>query len=225
MRERGPVRGTPPRGADVPAPPSPPGAPPSGKVGRGGRRKPAPVEPAPAPLVEALLRGPVPGPIRIVFLDVDGTLTDGTIGFDRLGDSRRFWIRDGIALEWARRNGVLPVALSGRDSLAVRARMEELQVEYYGGLRDKVIVAERVLTREKVAWSECVMVGDDLPDAPIMQRVGWPIAVANASGEVKAIAKTVTGSDGGRGAVREVIEMVLRHNGAWEKVLRSYNLR
>lgn len=176
-------------------------------------------------MVEFLLRGPVAGPIRIVFLDVDGTLTDGAIGYDRHGDSRQFWIRDGIALEWARRYGVLPVALSGRDSLAVRARLADLKVECHLGLRDKVAVAERILSREKVTWSQCVMVGDDLPDVAVMKRVGWPIAVANASGEVKALAKTVTGHDGGRGAVREVIEMVLRHNGSWEKVLKRYKVK
>ena len=179
----------------------------------------------PEPLVEALLRGPVEGSVRIIFTDVDGTLTDGVIGYDRNGDSRNFWIRDGIALEWARKNGVLPVALSGRDSESVRLRMEDLGVEYYGGLSDKVAVAERILARENVAWGQCVMVGDDLPDVPMLKRVGWPIAVANAVGEVKVAARTVTGNEGGRGAVREVVEMVLRHNGTWEKVLERYEAR
>jgi 3-deoxy-D-manno-octulosonate 8-phosphate phosphatase (KDO 8-P phosphatase) len=66
------------------------------------------------------------------------------------------------------------------------------------------------------------MVGDDLPDVPMLKRVGWPIAVADAVREVKMLAKTVTGSSGGKGAVREVVEMVLRHNGTWEKVLERY---
>src|SRR5262245_18162292 len=168
------------------------------------RRRP---EAVPEPSVEALLRGPISGPVRIIFLDVDGTLTDGTIGFDKHGDSRPFFIRDGLALEWARKNHVLPVVLSGRDSEAVRLRMVD------GGLADKVAVAERVLAREKATWRQCVMVGDDLPDVPMLKRVGWPIAVADAVREVKMLAKTVTGTGGGRGAVREVVEMVLRHNG------------
>jgi 3-deoxy-D-manno-octulosonate 8-phosphate phosphatase (KDO 8-P phosphatase) len=170
-------------------------------------------------------RRPIEGPVKILFTDVDGTLTDGTIGYDRSGDSRTFWIRDGIALSWAKQNGVLPVAISGRDSESVRLRMEDLGVEYYGGLGDKVAVAERVLVREKVAWGECVMVGDDLPDMPMLKRVGWPIAVANAVEEVKAAARTVTGNDGGHGAVREVVEMVLRHNGTWDNVLERYEVR
>lgn len=186
------------------------------------KRRPRAGELDPRPMVEALLRGPMQGPVRILFVDVDATLTDGVVGFDINGDFRNFYVRDGLALEWARDNGVLPVALSGRDSEAVRLRMADLGVEYYGGLSDKVVVAERVLKREKAQWKQCVMVGDDLPDVPMMKRVGWPIAVADAVREVKVLAKTVTGTPGGRGAVREVVEMVLRHNGTWSKVLERY---
>jgi 3-deoxy-D-manno-octulosonate 8-phosphate phosphatase (KDO 8-P phosphatase) len=171
------------------------------------------------------MRGPVPGAVRIIFTDVDGTLTDGVIEFGPGGDSRNFFIRDGIALDWAKKSGVLPVALSGRDSQAVRLRMTDLGVEYHGGLADKVAVAEKILEREKADWRECVMIGDDLPDVPMLRRVGWPIAVGDAVREVKVIAKTVTGAAGGKGAVREVVEMVLRHNGAWEKVLDQYGAR
>ncbi|MBI3539079.1 MAG: HAD hydrolase family protein [Candidatus Eisenbacteria bacterium] len=170
----------------------------------------------------AARRAPIAGPVRILFLDVDGTLTDGAIGFDRDGDSRRFSIRDGLSLEWARGLDVLPVVLSGRDSEAVRLRMADLSLEYYGGLKDKVAVAERVLARERVGWRECAMVGDDLPDVPMLKRVGWPIAVGDAVREVKQVATTVTAAAGGRGAVREVVEMVLRHNGTWVRVLERY---
>ena len=165
---------------------------------------------------------PIQGPVRILFLDVDGTLTDGVIGFSKDGDSRHFWIRDGIALEWARDLGVLPVVISGRDSRAVEARMNDLKIEHYVGIRDKVAVAERVLARERAAWSECVMVGDDLPDVPLLRRVGWPIAVADCAPELKPFVRTVTRARAGFGAVREVVEQVLRHNGVWERVLARY---
>jgi 3-deoxy-D-manno-octulosonate 8-phosphate phosphatase (KDO 8-P phosphatase) len=170
-------------------------------------------------------RAPFRHPVRILFLDVDGTLTDGTIGFDKDGDSRTFWIRDGIALEWAREHGVLPVVISGRGSSAVVGRMEDLKLEHYLGERDKVAVAERVLARERAAWKECVMVGDDLPDIALMRRVGWPIAVGDAHPETKKVAHTVARAGGGRGAVREVVEMVLRHNGTWTRVLERYEAR
>lgn len=166
--------------------------------------------------------GPPEGAVRIVFLDVDGTLTDGGITFDRAGDLRRFAIRDGIALQWGRDLGVLPVVISGRASAAVEARMRDLGIESYLGERDKVAVAERVRAREGVGWEACLMVGDDLPDVPLMRRVGWPVAVADARPEVRRFAATVLKEPGGLGAVRELMEMVLRHNGTWDRVLKKY---
>ena len=161
-------------------------------------------------------------PIRLLFLDVDGTLTDGVIGFTKEGDSRHFWVRDGIALEWARDLGVRPVVISGRASLAVEARMHDLRLEHFLGVRDKVAVAESLLARESLRWEECAMVGDDLPDVALMRRVGWPIAVADATSEVKRVARTVTEARAGHGAVREAVERVLRHNGTWQRVLERY---
>ena len=134
-------------------------------------------------------------------------------------------MRDGLALEWARDLGILPVVISGRASLAVAARMHDLKLEHYLGAKDKVAVAEKVLAREGVRWDECVMVGDDLPDVPMLKRVGWPIAVADSTAEVLAFAKTVTKARAGYGAVREAVEMILKHNGAWERVLDKYEAR
>ena len=168
---------------------------------------------------------PIAGPVRIMFLDVDGTMTDGTISFDAHGDGRSFWIRDGIALEWARDLGVLPVVISGRGSTAVEGRMHDLKLEFYLGIKDKVAVAEQVMAREGVTWDSCVMVGDDLPDVPLMKRVAWPIAVGDAVAEVKRLARTVTRAAGGRGAVREAVELMLRHNGTWAQVLERYEAR
>ena len=164
-------------------------------------------------------------PVRILFLDVDGTLTDGRITFDAEGDARHFWVRDGIALEWARELGLLPVVISGRDSRAVEARMRDLRLESYLGAKDKVAVAERVLARERVSWEDCAMVGDDLPDVALMKRVGWPIAVGDAHPEVRRVARIVVRSAGGRGAVREAVERLLAHNGVWDSILRRYGAR
>ena len=161
-------------------------------------------------------------PIKVLFLDVDGTLTDGVIGFTRTGDARNFWVRDGIALEWARDLGIRPVVISGRDSLAVAARMHDLKLEHYLGIRDKVACAEEVLARENARWEECAMVGDDLPDIPLLKRVGWPIAVADATPEVRKVVRSVTRARAGFGAVREAVEMLLQHNGTWPKVLERY---
>ena len=197
-----------------------PKAPTRGKAEPLGR----PRSPMPEVSLEELLLEPIRGPVRILFLDVDGTLTDGVIGFTADHDARSFWVRDGLALQWARDLGVLPVAISGRDSRAVEARMRDLGIECYLGVKDKVAVADRVIEREKARWEQCVMVGDDLPDVPMLKRVGWPIAVPDAVQEVRALARTITGASAGRGAVREVVEMVLRHNGVWEQVLQRYEV-
>lgn len=160
--------------------------------------------------------------VKILFLDLDGTLTDGGIGFTRDGDSRNFFVRDGLALEWARELGVLPVVISGRMSLAGQARMHDLKLEHYLGARDKVEIADRVRVREGATWAECAMIGDDLPDVPLLKRVGWPLAVADAVPELLPIVKTVTTARAGAGAVREAVETILRRNGTWAKVLARY---
>ena len=95
-----------------------------------------------------MAEAPFPHPVKILFLDVDGTLTNGVIGHTRQGDYRSFWVKDGLALEWARELGVLPVIISARPSEAVEARMRELKLEYYLDARDKVAVADRVRERE-----------------------------------------------------------------------------
>ena len=163
-------------------------------------------------------------PVRVLFLDLDGTLTDGVIGFYREGDFRNFFVRDGLALEWARDLGVLPVVISGRMSFAGQARMHDLKLEHYLGVRNKVAVAEKVLAREGVSWEECAMIGDDLPDVPLMKRVGWPIAVADAVPELLPFATTVTSTRAGAGAVREAVEAILKRNGTWAKVLARYEV-
>jgi 3-deoxy-D-manno-octulosonate 8-phosphate phosphatase (KDO 8-P phosphatase) len=167
---------------------------------------------------------PVAGRVRVLFLDVDGTLTDGVITESASGDLRHFWVRDGLALMWASEFGLLPVIISGRPSAAVESRMRDLKLECHLGIADKVAVAGKVLAREGATWAECAMLGDDLPDVPLMRRVAWPIAVADAQPEVLALARTVTERGGGRGAAREVVETLLRHNGDWEQVLRRYEV-
>jgi 3-deoxy-D-manno-octulosonate 8-phosphate phosphatase (KDO 8-P phosphatase) len=171
------------------------------------------------------VKAPIAGPVRLLFLDLDGTLTNGVITYDIHGDARDFWVRDGLALTWARGLGVLPVVISGRSSQAAELRMQDLQLEHYFGIQDKVEVAQRVLAREGVSWGECAMVGDDLPDVPLLRRVGWRFAVADAIPIVKSLAHSVTQAAGGHGAVREVVETLLRHNGTWERVLEKYEAR
>jgi 3-deoxy-D-manno-octulosonate 8-phosphate phosphatase (KDO 8-P phosphatase) len=102
--------------------------------------------------------------------------------------------------------------------------MQDLGLEHYLDVKDKVAVAERVLAREGASWAQCVMVGDDLPDIALLKRVGWAVAVADAVDEVAAVAHSVTTAAAGRGAVREVMERVLKHNGLWDSVLEHYEV-
>jgi len=178
-----------------------------------------------APARRSRASAPVPGKIRILFLDLDGTLTDGVVGYDTSGDFRNFHVRDGLSLEWAKGLGLLPVVISGRASRAGELRMQDLGLEHYLGERDKVAVAERVRAREGAGWHECAMIGDDLPDVALMERVGWRIAVTDAVAEVRERAHTITRTAAGRGAVREAVEMLLRHNGTWRRVLERYEVR
>ncbi len=177
---------------------------------------------APHPLPSPQRAAPIEGPVRILFMDLDGTLTNGLITFDLHGDQRHFGIRDGLALQWAKQHGIRPVVISGRSSQAAELRMKDLDLEFYFGIQDKVAVADQVRRREQAEWWQCVMVGDDLPDVALMRRVGWPIAVCDAVPEVKHFARTVTTARAGYGAIREVVETLLKHNRVWPKVLAHY---
>jgi 3-deoxy-D-manno-octulosonate 8-phosphate phosphatase (KDO 8-P phosphatase) len=176
----------------------------------------------PEPLEAPQRSAPVHGPVRILFMDLDGTLTNGVITFDTTGDQRHFFIRDGLALQWATRHGIRPVVISGRSSKAAELRMADLELEHYLGVQDKVAVADQVRKREQTEWHQCVMVGDDLPDVALMKKVGWAIAVADAVPYVKQFAQTVTLARAGYGAIREVVETLLKHNGVWQQVLERY---
>ena len=162
--------------------------------------------------------------IRLIILDVDGVLTDGSIIYDESGGQiKRFNVHDGLGIRIAREAGVRVAALSSRDSPAVRRRLEELRVDpIVQGSGDKGADVQRVAELAGVPLEEAAYVGDDLLDLPAMRRVAWPVAVADGAREVRSAARLVTRRDGGRGAVREVVERLLgptRWRAAWERVL------
>jgi 3-deoxy-D-manno-octulosonate 8-phosphate phosphatase (KDO 8-P phosphatase) len=173
-----------------------------------------------------LVRGPVSGmnDIRCLCLDVDGVLTDGRIYVNEDGRSgRAFDVQDGFAIYWFQRLGGVVVLLSGKDSLAVAARARELGIEHVlQGSVDKLADLKALLARLDLTLKQVAMLGDDLPDLPVLARCGFPIAVANATSEVKAAARFVTERPGGHGAVREAIEYLLRASGRWQQVQEHY---
>ncbi len=164
--------------------------------------------------------------IRMLLTDVDGVLTDGRIHFD--GDGREvktFHVHDGAGLVYWRRSGGLSGFLSGRNSLVVRQRAEELGVhEIHLGNLQKLAILEDILARRELTPSQVAFVGDDLPDLPVLQAVGFAASVPNGRPEVHERVHYVTRVAGGEGAVREVIELLLRAQGKWDDVLARSGL-
>jgi 3-deoxy-D-manno-octulosonate 8-phosphate phosphatase (KDO 8-P phosphatase) len=149
--------------------------------------------------------------IALLVLDVDGVLTDGRLYFGARGEALKvFDVRDGYGLVALQRAGVTVAVISGRRSGAVRARCRELGIRHvYQGVADKLGVFERLRSRLKLARGACACVGDDLPDVPLMRAVGHSFAVADAHAAARRAARIVTRHGGGRGAVREVCDLLL----------------
>jgi 3-deoxy-D-manno-octulosonate 8-phosphate phosphatase (KDO 8-P phosphatase) len=165
--------------------------------------------------------------VRLLGLDVDGVLTDNGVYLGPVGgqpvELKRFNIQDGLGLILLRTAGMPVVWVSGRASESTALRAAELRVELLQvpGPRKAGAFAE-VLDRLGIGWDAAAFVGDDLADLPILRKVGLPIAVANAVAEVKQVARCITEFPGGHGAVREVIEALLRARGEWTTILERY---
>ncbi len=168
-----------------------------------------------------------PASIRLLCLDVDGVLTDGSILLDDHGvETKRFFVRDGTGLRAWQQAGGLVAIITGRSGDAVRRRAEELGIDrVLSGVERKGRAFESLLQELGLTADQAAMVGDDLPDLPVLARCGYPVAVRDAAPEVHAVASWVTSRPGGRGAVREVVEHLLRARGAWDAAVASYEDR
>ena len=155
------------------------------------------------------------GPIRLVAFDVDGVFTDGRFYLNDEGvESKAFHTQDGFGIRQLLNAGVAVAVISGRASGAVAKRMSELGVQHIiQGCRDKVAAFDEIIGDLGLSAEECAYVGDDIPDLPLLNHVGFPIAVANAVVDVHEASRYSTESHGGFGAVREVCELVLASNG------------
>jgi len=162
--------------------------------------------------------------IRLLILDVDGVLTDGSLYFGPGGEALKvFHVRDGQGIKMAQRAGIEVAFLSGRRSDAAYHRARELGItRFHEGLRDKVVVLEEIMAAMQIGPAEVAAVGDDLVDLPHMRRVGLAVAVADAGPEVKAAAHWVTTLPGGKGAVREVCDLLLKAQGKWEEAVSPW---
>jgi 3-deoxy-D-manno-octulosonate 8-phosphate phosphatase (KDO 8-P phosphatase) len=162
--------------------------------------------------------------VRFLAMDVDGVLTDGRIVFDSQGHEwKNFHVHDGQGIALAHRAGLHIAWISGRESAAVQQRANELQVVWVQQrVADKVQVLQTLLEQTGVPMTATAYIGDDLGDLPLLRRVGLPIAVANALPEVRACAAWITHRAGGQGAVREVIDGILRAQGRWTAAVEEY---
>ncbi len=166
--------------------------------------------------------------IRLLGLDVDGVLTDNSIVIGLVEGVRvefkRFDIQDGLGLGLLRGSSIDVVWVSGRESAATMLRASELRIREVLQVPaiGKLEAVEALLARRGLGWEHMAFVGDDLADAEVLQRVGLPIAVANAVEEIKRLAAFVTTRPGGHGAVREVVEALLKARGEWERAIAPY---
>jgi len=164
------------------------------------------------------------GKIRLVVFDVDGVLTDGKIALDAHGvETKAFNVQDGTGIKYLLRSGIKVAFITGRQSGAVALRARELGVEdVYQGAKVKLEAYEKLVEKYGLHDDEICYVGDDLPDLPVMRRVGLAVAVANARLEIKNEAAYVTQAQGGGGAAREVAEKILKGQGKWDAILSRY---
>jgi len=162
--------------------------------------------------------------IKLFLMDCDGVLTDGRIWvLENHEDQKAFHTRDGLGLEWLHRAGLKSGVISGRVSSALTRRAEKLGMSYVRqGCEDKEQAFAEILADAGVTNDEVAFAGDDLNDVPLMLKAGLGIAVADAAAETRAHAHYVTEASGGRGAVREAVELILKSQHKWDEVLRHY---
>jgi 3-deoxy-D-manno-octulosonate 8-phosphate phosphatase (KDO 8-P phosphatase) len=180
---------------------------------------------------ELLLRAQA---VRVAFFDVDGVLTDGGLYFSEHLPARdlpyaaaetikRFNTLDGHGLKLLQRAGITPVIISGRDSVALRARVHALGITHaHYGTEDKVPAAEQTLQALGLQWAQAAAMGDDWPDLPVMRRSAISCAPANAHVEVRSLADHVTELAGGHGAARQWCDLLLVASGRYARLLEDY---
>ena len=180
----------------------------SGRSRRGSRR---------AALESALRR------VRLLLCDVDGVLTDASVFIGQAGEMKSFNIRDGLGLVRLRREGFKVGWISGRPSPATTRRARELKIDFLRQEKgSKVRAVETLLAQTGFRWDEVCYVGDDIVDLGVLKRAGVAVAVANGVAEARAAADYVTRVGGGHGAVREVVELILKAQGKWARIVGEY---
>ncbi len=168
--------------------------------------------------------------VKLLLMDVDGVLTDGRLinvpdAAGNMVETKAFDSQDGIGLQWLNWKGIKTGLISGRNSPATVERARQCKFTYvYQGHIEKIPILEEILADAGLEKGQVAYIGDDLTDIVVMHRVGLAIATANARLEVKQEAHYVTHAAGGSGAVREVVELILKAQGCWEEILEKYEI-
>lgn len=162
--------------------------------------------------------------IKLLLLDVDGVLTDGRIVYDSRGRDMKFFdVHDGLGVYLLKKSGIPTILITAKGSRAIKPRARDMRVEdVFENISPKTAVLDKILKKYKVDVNEVCFMGDDLVDLCLMKKVGLPIAVFNACPEIKQAAAYITLKVGGRGAVREVAELILKSQDKWKEAIKSY---
>ncbi len=162
--------------------------------------------------------------VRLLILDVDGIMTDGSIVYDNDGgETKTFNVRDGHGIKLLMRAGLGLALITARSSRAVSRRADELGIELvYQGTSDKLSAFKEILEETSLEPGQTAYMGDDIIDIPVLKRAGFSVTVPEAASEVRERVDYITEKRGGRGAVREVVEIILKEQGKWEGVIKDY---
>lgn len=162
--------------------------------------------------------------IKLIIFDVDGVLTEGHIIFGQDGEAlKAFHCQDGMGISLAHKVGLKTAIITGRESQIVHRRATELSIgDIHQGAADKVAALRQLMQKHSLTMEQIAYVGDDINDLPVMVQVGLPCAVANAVPEVKAVAKYISVRQGGNGAVRDIIEYILKSQNRWDSLIAEY---
>jgi len=164
--------------------------------------------------------------IKLLIMDVDGVMTDGRIIMDDEGrEIKNFNVRDGHGLKLIQRYGIKVAILTGRQSKVVEHRAKDLEIkDVYQKVYNKKDVFDKILKKHKLSANDAAFIGDDIVDIPVLRRVGFSVAVADAADVVKKSVDYVTKNRGGHGAIREVCEMILQAQDKWREIAAKYEL-
>lgn len=162
--------------------------------------------------------------IKLLLLDVDGVLTDGRIIYDSAGREMKFFdVHDGLGIYLLKKAGIPTILITAKASRAIKPRARDMQVEaVFANISPKTSVLEKILKKYNLTKDEVCFAGDDLLDLGLLKRIGFPVAVANACEEIKAAALYVTSKPGGRGAAREIAEILLKAQNKWQGITKAY---